>query len=64
MLVQAGQPSEVVTFVETLLPDGVEVILCNGIAYVAEVKAVNDLPEWASAAILGGTVYVPKALER
>ena len=41
----------------------VRAISCGGIAYVSDVKAVDDLPEWASAALVGGTAYVPETLE-
>lgn len=63
MVLRAGDPCEVVTFVETLLPDGVDAILCGGIAYVAEVQPTSDVPVWADAVLLGGTAYVPKPLE-
>lgn len=63
MVVRVGSSSEVVTFVETLLPDGVDAIFCGGIAYVADVRTADDLPEWASATIVGGTAYVPETLE-
>lgn len=62
-MVVRADPSEVVTFVETLLPDDVDAIFCGGIAYVANTRVVNDLPEGIDAAIIGATVYVPKTLE-
>lgn len=54
---RAGQ-DETVTFVETLLPDGVDAILCGGIEYVPSVEAAA-LPEGVNALRApGGRVYV------
>lgn len=57
-----GERPGPVVFVETLLPPGVDAIRAGGVEYVAEVEAVDDMPEWADAVRLGGKVFVRKAL--
>ncbi len=53
-----GEPCEVLTFVETLLPPGVDTLRVGGIAYVTEVRSVADLPNGVNALCFRSTAFV------
>lgn len=56
-----GDRSSVVTFVETILPPDTSGIVVRGVEYVAEVRAVDDLPPWASAMRVRDIAFVRPA---
>lgn len=64
LLRPAGDESEALTFVETLLPAGADGIRARGIEYVAAVEAVDDLPEWATALRVRDIAFVRRAVTR
>ncbi len=64
LLRPAGDTSDVVTFVETLLPVGVDGLRARGIEYVSAVEVVDDLPSWATAMRVRDIAFVRPADHR
>jgi hypothetical protein len=50
----------VVTFVETLLPPGIDGVRAREIEYVTAVETASDLPAWVEAARIRDVAILPK----
>lgn len=57
--VLAIEPEEVLCFVETLLPDGVDSVRVRSLEYVSKVVSMDDLPDGFDAVRVGSTVLLP-----